>query len=102
MVIKRSDVEDKYRKPTHPGVILTSFIDDEKVTQRELAEQMDIPRQRLSGIINKRRRITADTAHRLARVLDTTPQFWMNLQTKWDLWEEQQEKGDEFATLEVI
>jgi addiction module HigA family antidote len=74
----------------------------EELTQQDLAERMDVPRQRLSGIINKRRRISADTAHRLARVLDTTPQFWMNLQTKWDLWEEQEKKGDEFAELKAV
>lgn len=101
-MIKRDRNRDFEREPTHPGVILTSFIEHEEITQQDLAERMNVPRQRLSGIINKRRRITADTAHRLARVFDTTPEFWMNLQTRWDLWEEQEEKGDEFAMLKVV
>ncbi len=102
MVIQRDRSRDLERQPTHPGKILTSFMDHEELTQQDLAERMDVPRQRLSGIINKRRRITADTAHRLARVLDTTPEFWMNLQTSWDLWEEQEENGDEFADLNAV
>lgn len=98
MVIERD--RERERKPTHPGVILTTYMDQEEFTQQELAERMEVPRQRLSGIINERRKITADTAHRLARVLDTTPEFWMNLQTKWDLWKEEDEKGDEFDRLQ--
>lgn len=102
MAIQRDQSRNLDRQPTHPGQILTSFMEHEELTQQDLAERMDVPRQRLSGIINKRRRISADTAHRLARVLDTTPQFWMNLQTKWDLWEEQEKKGDEFAELKAV
>lgn len=93
---------DRRRKPTHPGKILEHYREEEGLTQQALAEQLEVPRQRVSGIANQRRRITADTAHRLARVFETTPEFWMNLQTKWDLWEEEEEKGDEFADLSSV
>lgn len=93
---------DRRRRPTHPGNILEHYREEEGLTQEALAERLGVPRQRLSGIANRRRRITADTAHRLARVLDTTPEFWMNLQTKWDLWQEEEEKGDEFADLSPV
>lgn len=58
-------------------------------TQVELAKRLGIPLQRLNTIVKGKRRVTADTAVRLSKVLGTTPELWLNLQMAVDLWEAQ-------------
>ena len=78
----------KHRKPTHPGeVLLKEFLEPLGISQVELAKAMDIPVQRVNTLINGKRGVTASTALLLARKFKTTPEFWMNLQTAWDLYE---------------
>ncbi len=77
-----------HRRPSHPGDILYyEFLEPRKLSQVQLAKKMKIPLQRLNTIINGKRGITAETALLLAKVLKTTPEFWMNLQTTYDLYE---------------
>ena len=77
----------KNRPPTHPGEILfAEFLKPRGMTQSELAERLDIPRQRVNSIINAKRGVTPETAVLLARFFKTTSQFWMNLQTQYELW----------------
>jgi antitoxin HigA-1 len=77
-----------HRPPTHPGeILLEEFLKPKKVTQVELAAKMGIPLNRLNELIRGKRGMTADTALRLAKVLKTPPEFWMNLQTACDLYE---------------
>ncbi len=71
--------------PIHPGEILAEELSDIGVTPTELARQVDVPANRISEIIRGRRSITGDTALRLAHWFGTTPQFWINLQTAFDL-----------------
>jgi antitoxin HigA-1 len=79
------------RPPTTPGeVLVEEFLKPLEVTQLGLAERMGVPVQRINTMINGKRGVTADTAIRLARVLKTTPEFWMNLQTAYDLWTAEQ------------
>jgi addiction module HigA family antidote len=59
------------------------------LSQRELAERIDVPYQRVNELVNRRRGVTPATALRLARVFGTTPGFWMNLQLRWDLYRAQ-------------
>ena len=76
----------KKRIPTHPGVILrTEFLNPLGLTQVTLAGHLGIPVQRINEIVRGKRGITADTAWLLAQAFDTTPQFWVNLQTQHDL-----------------
>jgi len=80
----------KNRAPTHPGEILElDFLDPMKMSQVQLAEKMGIPVQRVNGLVNGRRSMTADTALLLAKVFEASAEFWMNLQTARDLWEAQ-------------
>jgi addiction module HigA family antidote len=78
--------------PTHsapipPGeILLEEFLQPLGITQVEAAKRMGIPLNRLNEVIHGKRGITADTALRLARLLGTTPQFWMNLQMTTDLY----------------
>ncbi len=77
----------KNRPPTHPGeVLLHEFLEPKGISQSTLAERLDIPIQRVNTLINGKRGMTPGTALLLARFFETTPEFWMNLQTKFDLW----------------
>jgi addiction module HigA family antidote len=62
------------------------FLKPRGMTQSELAERLDIPLQRVNSIINAKRGVTPETAVLLARSFKTTSQFWMNLQTQYELW----------------
>jgi len=78
------------RQPTHPGeMLLEEFLTPMNITQRELAHAIQVPYQRVNEIVNGRRGITPSTALRLARFFGMTPDFWMNLQLRWDLYHAQ-------------
>lgn len=80
------------RTPTHPGeMLLEEFLKPLGMTQTIAAKKMGISLNRLNELINGKRGITADTALRLAKLLNTTPEFWMNLQNTWDLYHAQRE-----------
>lgn len=77
----------KNRPPTTPGEILVEeFLKPRGMTQAQLAEKMGVPVQRVNPIATGRRAITPATAILLGRVLETSPEFWMNLQTAYELW----------------
>ena len=77
----------KNRIPTHPGeVLLHEFLNPSGLSQIELANKMGVSVQRVNTLINGKRDMTAETAFLLSRVLNTSPEFWMNLQTARDLY----------------
>ncbi len=79
------------RFPTHPGeMLLEEFLIPLGITQRALADAIHVPYQRVNEIINGRRGITPGTALRLAKFLGTSPDYWMNIQQRWALFEAQQ------------
>ena len=74
------------RTPTHPGEILREeFLQPLELTQVELAEHLQIPLQRVNGIVRGKRAVTPETAWLLAQAFSTTPEFWLNLQAAYDL-----------------
>jgi addiction module HigA family antidote len=78
----------------HPGEILREeFLKPLHKSVNQFAKQLDVPAQRINEIVRERRGITADTALRLSRLLGTTPEFWMNLQTFYDLRKAANENG---------
>jgi antitoxin HigA-1 len=73
-------------RPIHPGEILREeFLCEFGMTAHALAMELKVPAPRINDIVRERRSITPDTALRLARYFGTTPQFWLNLQTSFDL-----------------
>jgi antitoxin HigA-1 len=85
-----------HRAPTTPGeILLEDWLKPAKLTQLALAKKMGVDVQLVNGIINGRRSVTAKTALLLARVLKTTPEFWLNAQMAVDLWHAQAELRDE-------
>jgi len=73
------------RPPIHPGEILADELQEIGVKATELARKIDVPANRIYEIIRGRRSITGDTALRLSHWFGTSPQFWLNLQTSYDL-----------------
>lgn len=81
----------KHRKPAHPGeILLREFLKPMEFSQVELAHRMGVPVQRVNTLINGKRDVTAETAILLSRALKTSPEFWMNLQDAYDLYEAQE------------
>ena len=76
------------RQPTHPGVIIKEdYLNPLSLTITELSSILGISRKTLSKIINQRGSIIPDMALRLSRAFDTSPEFWLNLQKNYDLWQ---------------
>jgi len=76
-----------HRPPTHPGeILLEEFLKPMGVSQRQLADALHMPYQRINEIVNGRRGITPGTALRLAKYFGTSEAFWMNLQLHSDLY----------------
>lgn len=91
------------RAPTHPGeMLLEEFLIPMKLTQRELADRIHVPYQRVNDLINGRRGITPSTALRLAKFFGMTPDFWMNLQLRWDLYFARREEESVLKKIQTI
>jgi len=72
--------------PVHPGeILLEEFLGPLSLSQYQLAKDLAVPARRINEIVHGQRRISADTALRLARYFGTSERFWMNLQTRYDL-----------------
>lgn len=82
----------------HPGEVLREeFLEPLNLTPYALAQALDVPRTRVERIAREETAITADTAHRLGRYFGTTPQFWVNLQSEYDLRLAAADHGNEYA-----
>lgn len=81
--------------PVHPGEILyEEFLAPLSLSQYQLAREISVPARRINEIVHGQRRITADTALRLAWFFGTSDRFWLNLQTRFDLEMEKDRLGD--------
>ena len=88
------------RTPTHPGeMLLEEFLNPMGLTQRELADNIRVPYQRVNDLVNGRRGITPSTALRLAKFFNMSADFWMNLQLRWDLYFAQQDESNVLETI---
>jgi addiction module HigA family antidote len=88
----------KNRIIDHPGKILVEeFMKPLNLTGNALALELHVPASRISGIINGQRAVSADTALRLARYFNTTPEFWLHMQAGHDLTKARAEFGKQIA-----
>jgi antitoxin HigA-1 len=87
------------RRPIHPGEHLAEELGELGISAAELSRQIDVPMNRITGIIHGHRGITADTALRLGHWFGTSPQFWMNLQQLYELRLAESEVGAEITAL---
>lgn len=72
-------------RPIHPGEILQEELDAVGLSANAFAHKLHVPTNRITGILNKKRSVTPETAIRLARFFGTTAEFWLNLQRDFDL-----------------
>ena len=87
------------RTPIHPGAHLAEELKELSISAAELARQIDVPVNRVTGIINGQRAITADTALRLGHWFGTSAEFWLNLQKLYELRLARAEVGDRVEKL---
>ena len=91
------------RRPIHPGEILRyEFLEPLNLTQQKLADIIGVTRVRVNEIILGKRKITPDTAYRLSKCFDTSPDFWMNLQMAVDMWDTLQSSKHEYEKIHSI
>jgi addiction module HigA family antidote len=90
-----------HRQPTHPGEMLRQeFLEPMQISQRELADAIHVPYQRVKELVNLKRGVTPSTALRLAKFFGLSADFWLNLQVRWDLYRAQVNEADELETIE--
>jgi addiction module HigA family antidote len=93
----------KNRRPSPPGNILKyEYLEPLRMTQQQLADAIGVTRVRINEIILGKRSITPDTAFRLAKLFNTTPDFWLNLQLNADMWDTLQSHKEEYDQIEVL
>jgi addiction module HigA family antidote len=89
--------------PIHPGeILLEDFLEPMGISQYRLAQDISVPPRRINEIVHGSRRISADTALRLARYFGTTERFWLNLQSRFDLEEQKDLLGNRLAKEVVV
>ncbi|MFC6705473.1 HigA family addiction module antitoxin [Flexivirga alba] len=87
-------------EPVHPGeILMEDFIEGFGITQNKLAVSIGVPPRRINEIVHGKRGITADTAIRLARYFGTSEEFWMNLQSNYELRLERRVLRDQVAAI---
>ena len=90
-----------HREPTHPGEMLREeFLVPMNITQRELAEAIRVPYQRINELVNQKRGVTPSTALRLGKFFGISPGFWLNLQMRWELYKAQKIEKNEIESIQ--
>ena len=91
------------RKPTHPGEVLREdFLEPMGLTQKQLADAIRVPFQRINEVVRGRRSMSASTALRLARYFGTSAGFWMNLQLRYDLYETERSEKQSLEEIDPL
>lgn len=89
------------REPTHAGeILLQEFLVPLGMTQRDLASAIHVPFQRVNEVVRGRRGVTPSTALRLSRFFGTTPDFWLNIQLRWDLYHAQRAEAPQLDSIQ--
>ncbi len=90
-----------HRIPTHPGEMLREeFLIPMEISQRELADAIRVPYQRINEIVNGHRGISPSTALRLSKFFGVSATFWLNLQLRWDLYHAQQAESQQLELIQ--
>jgi addiction module HigA family antidote len=90
------------QQPIHPGDHLQEELSELKISAAQLARELDVPSNRISQILRGERDISADTAMRLGHFFGTSAQFWLNLQTLYDLRTAEQRNGKAIKALPTL
>jgi antitoxin HigA-1 len=91
------------RRPTHPGELLREeTLPAAGLRPSELATLLGVSQRGINSLLQERRSVTPDLAHRLARVFKTTPEFWLRLQEAVDIWDAWQANRQEYDRLKPV
>lgn len=90
-----------FMRAVHPGEVLKDELDELGVTPTEFARQIDVPPNRIGQIIAGKRAVTGDTALRFGHWFGTEPQFWLNLQSAYEIRIAEEKAGQEIARLPI-
>ncbi len=90
-----------FKRAVHPGEVLKDELDELGITPTEFARQIDVPPNRISQIIAGKRAVTGDTALRFGHWFGAEPQFWLNLQSAYEIRIAEEKAGREIARLPV-
>jgi addiction module HigA family antidote len=109
MIIRDGEHRESFREPVVPGrpvspgeVLHEEFLVALGINQRALALAIDVPPIRISEIVRGKRAITADTAMRLAACFGTSPEFWLNLQSQWELSKLRETRAGDYAFITKV
>ena len=92
-----------HREPTHPGeMLLEEFLRPMRISQRDLADNIHVPYQRVNELVNRRRGITPSTALRLSRYFGNSAGFWLSLQHRWDLYQAMKSEAKELKRIRPV
>ncbi len=92
-----------HREPTHPGeMLLEEFLKPMALSQRDLADGIHVPYQRVNELVNRKRGVTPSTALRLAKFFGTSADFWMALQLRWDLFQASLSEAEELKAIQTM
>lgn len=94
-----AEVLEMFMRVVHPGIILKNELDELGISPTEFARQLRVPPNRISQIIAGKRSVTSHTALRFGHWFGTDPQFWLNLQTQFDVANANKEIGEEIRQL---
>ena len=92
-----------HREPTHPGeMLLEEFLKPMGITQRDLADEIRVPYQRVNELVNGKRGVTPSTALRLAKYFSNSPGYWLSLQHRWDLYHAMKSEAKELKRIHPV
>lgn len=90
-------------RPTHPGEMLREdFMPDYDLSTTSMANALGVSRQTINEILRERRAISPAMALRLSRLFDNSPEFWLNAQHAWDLWDSEQRYSKELSLIKPL
>ena len=85
IIIKEAAMAKRHIASVHPGVYLKELLDELKLSQYRIAQDLGIPAMRINHVVNGRRPVTAELALRLGRYFGQSPRYWINLQSRYDM-----------------
>ncbi len=89
-------------EPIHPGAFLAEILDELEISQAAFARLIDVAPMRISHVIGGSRPVTADLALRFAKAFNQTPQYWLNLQTAYDLAVAAKRLGSKLRSIKAV
>ena len=101
--MSKAILNGRRRRPTHPGAILREdVLPATNLTQGEFARALGVSRRTVNEILQERRPVSVDMAHRLSRALGTSPEVWLRLQQDVDIWDTLVENGKAYQRIKPV